>query len=53
MSEAATPKASRWALWLPLALFGVFVGLVAWSLVHPANSDVPSRFVAVPVGLHL
>lgn len=49
MNEIATRKPSRWALWLPLALFGAFVGLVAWNLIHPVSSDVPSRFVGQPL----
>jgi len=35
----------RWSLWLPLALFGLFVGVVAWGLLRPASHDIPSRFV--------
>lgn len=49
MSDTASPKAPRWALWLPLALFGAFVSLVGWNLIHPASSDVPSCFVGQPL----
>lgn len=51
MSESipATPKAPGWALWLPLALFAVFVALVAYNLVRPASNDVPSRFIGHPL----
>jgi cytochrome c biogenesis protein CcmG/thiol:disulfide interchange protein DsbE len=36
---------ARWSLWLPLALFALFVGVVAWGLLRPASRDIPSRFV--------
>ena len=45
----ALAKAPRWALWLPLALFAVFVGLVGYNLVRPASTDVPSRFIGQPL----
>ena len=53
MSEAKTPRAGndapnqapRWALWLPLALFGGFVALVVVGLVRPASHDVPSQMI--------
>lgn len=51
MSDAAetTPRAPRWAVWLPLALFVVFVGLVASQLIHPASTDVPSEMIGKPM----
>lgn len=48
MSESQ-PRAPRWTLWLPLALFAIFVALVAYNLVKPASRDVPSRFVGQPL----
>lgn len=48
MSETQ-PRAPRWTMWLPLALFAVFVALVAYNLVKPASRDVPSRFVGQPL----
>lgn len=37
--------ARRWTMWLPLALFVLFVALVAYGLLWPASKEVPSRFV--------
>lgn len=39
----------RWTVWLPLALFALFVALVAYGLLWPASKDVPSRFVGKPL----
>ncbi|MBU6267110.1 MAG: DsbE family thiol:disulfide interchange protein [Sphingomonadales bacterium] len=44
-----TAKAPRWALWLPLALFGVFVVLVIVGLLRPASHDIPSRMIGQPL----
>lgn len=47
MSED-TPKAvrmARWAIWLPLALFAAFVGLVLVGLLQPADRNVVSALV--------
>lgn len=49
MSGGSQPKAPRWALWLPLAMFAGFVALVAFNLIRPASKDVPSRFVGQPL----
>ena len=46
---AATPRAPRWALWLPLALFGLFVVLVTIGLVKPESHDIPSRMIGQPL----
>lgn len=40
-----SPKAPRWSLWLPLALFGLFVVLVLFGLLRPANRDVESAMI--------
>jgi cytochrome c biogenesis protein CcmG, thiol:disulfide interchange protein DsbE len=45
----AAPKTVRWALWLPLALFALFIALVAWGLVRPKDDTVRSRFVGQPL----
>ncbi len=42
-------KSARWALWLPLGLFGVFVALVALGLLRPASRDVPSAMIGKPM----
>ena len=44
-----TPRAPGWTLWLPLALFGVFVALVVVGLVRPASHDVPSQMIGKPL----
>jgi len=44
-----TARAPRWALWLPLALFALFVGLVIVGLVRPASHDIPSRMIGQPL----
>ncbi len=48
MSEPAA-KASRWALWLPLGLFGLFVALVLYGLMRPASHDIPSAMIGKPL----
>ena len=40
-----SPKAPRWSLWLPLALFCLFVVLVLFGLLRPANRDVESAMI--------
>jgi cytochrome c biogenesis protein CcmG/thiol:disulfide interchange protein DsbE len=44
--QAKTPK---WAIWLPLALFVGFVGLVLVGLVRPADRTVTSALVGKPM----
>lgn len=39
----------RWALWLPLALFAGFVGLVAVGLFRPASREVKSAMIGRPL----
>lgn len=39
------PKTSKWAIWLPLALFLGFVGLVLVGLLRPADRNVTSALV--------
>ena len=45
MSVEGDARRPGLALWLPLALFGVIVAVVAWGLLRPASRDIPSRFV--------
>jgi cytochrome c biogenesis protein CcmG/thiol:disulfide interchange protein DsbE len=47
MSEK--PKAPRWTLWLPLALFLGFVVLVVFGLVRPKNNDIASQMIGKPL----
>lgn len=47
MSEM--PKTARWALWLPLGLFALFVGLVLVGLLRPADREVTSGMVGKPL----
>ena len=44
-----TPKAPRWTLWLPLALFVGFVVLVAGGLLRPKTTDIDSQMVGKPL----
>jgi cytochrome c biogenesis protein CcmG/thiol:disulfide interchange protein DsbE len=47
MSAPAAP--SRWALWLPLALFAGFVVLVLIGLLRPADRTIESQMVGKPM----
>jgi cytochrome c biogenesis protein CcmG/thiol:disulfide interchange protein DsbE len=47
MSEAK--PASCWTLWLPLALFVGFIGLVMVGLYRPADRDVASAMIGKPL----
>lgn len=42
-------QTARWALWLPLALFALFVVLVMAGLLHPANREVKSAMIGKPL----
>ncbi|HEY0960022.1 MAG TPA: DsbE family thiol:disulfide interchange protein [Novosphingobium sp.] len=48
MSETSA-KPRRWALWLPLALFALFAGLVLVALLRPADRDVASAMIGKPL----
>lgn len=48
MTDTPSPRV-RWSVWLPLGLFALFVALVAWGLVRPADNSVPSRLVGKPL----
>lgn len=41
--------ASRWTLWLPLALFAGFVALVMVGLYRPADREVASAMIGKPL----
>ncbi|MFT4027986.1 MAG: DsbE family thiol:disulfide interchange protein [Novosphingobium sp.] len=43
------PKTARWALWLPLGLFVLFVGLVMVGLLRPADREVASGMIGKPL----
>lgn len=47
MSEGQ--KASRWALWLPLAIFAGFIGLAVSGLLWPADRNVASTMIGKPL----
>jgi cytochrome c biogenesis protein CcmG/thiol:disulfide interchange protein DsbE len=47
MSEK--PKAPRWTLWLPLALFLGFVVLVVAGLVRPKDNTIASQMIGKPL----
>ena len=51
MSEPAASswRTARWALWLPLVLFALFVALVLGGLLRPENRDIPSRMIGQPM----
>ena len=46
---SAAPKPRRWVIWLPLALFVGFVGLVLLGLFRPADREVASAMVGKPL----
>lgn len=48
MSDTSA-KLRRWALWLPLALFALFAGLVLVALLRPADRDVASAMIGKPL----
>ena len=43
------PKAPRWTLWLPFALFVAFVMLVAGGLLRPKTNDIVSQMIGKPL----
>lgn len=49
MTTTPAIKTSRWAIWLPLALFLGFFVLAMVMLLRPANTDVPSTLVGKPM----
>jgi len=49
MSGGTDRQTVRWALWLPLALFAGFVGLVLIGLLRPADREVASAMIGKPL----
>ena len=47
--DAPRPAPSRWALWLPLGLFALFVAVVLTGLLWPAGRDVESAMIGKPL----
>ena len=43
------PKTAKWALWLPLGLFALFVVLVMVGLLRPADREVTSGMIGKPL----
>jgi cytochrome c biogenesis protein CcmG/thiol:disulfide interchange protein DsbE len=46
---SAPVKSPRWALWLPLVLFGGFIALVMAGLFRPAGQEVESAMIGKPL----
>jgi cytochrome c biogenesis protein CcmG/thiol:disulfide interchange protein DsbE len=42
-------KNARWTVWLPLAVFAVFLMLVGIQLFHPAEREVQSAMIGKPL----
>lgn len=42
-------KRVNWAIWLPLAVFVGFVGLVTWGMIRPADREVASAMIGKPL----
>lgn len=42
-------RSSRWALWLPLAIFAGFVTLTLVRLIYPADREVASAMIGKPM----
>ncbi|NBC36407.1 DsbE family thiol:disulfide interchange protein [Novosphingobium sp. FSY-8] len=49
MAGDEKPRAPRWTLWLPLALFGLFVVLVVVGLVRPKDTTIESHMIGKPL----
>jgi cytochrome c biogenesis protein CcmG/thiol:disulfide interchange protein DsbE len=47
--QQAMPASAKWALWLPLGLFALFVVLVLVGLLRPADREVASGMVGKPL----
>ncbi len=48
-SNPAPARTARWALWLPLAVFAVFVALAVSGILTPADRTVASALVGKPL----
>lgn len=49
MPLRSMPKTAKWALWLPLGLFALFVVLVMVGLLRPADREVTSGMIGKPL----
>lgn len=49
MTQSQPATGSRWALWAPLGLFAMFVGIVLFALLVPAKHDIRSAMVGKPM----
>ncbi|RVQ65315.1 DsbE family thiol:disulfide interchange protein [Croceicoccus ponticola] len=49
MTAPDAPKGKRWAIWLPLVLFGAFFALVMNGLIRPADREIESAMVGKPL----
>lgn len=47
--SALEPRRGRWALWLPLGLFAVFVALVIAGLSRPGDRTIESKMIGRPL----
>src|SRR5690606_23640208 len=47
--ERQPDRKPRWGVWLPLALFAVFVALALLMLVRPADREVTSAMIGKPL----
>lgn len=48
-ASASGVTTMRWALWLPLAIFGAFMVLALFGLLSPADRNVASAMVGKPL----
>lgn len=39
----------RWLIWVPLAAFGLFFGVMAYGLINPADRAIRSKLVGKPL----
>jgi cytochrome c biogenesis protein CcmG/thiol:disulfide interchange protein DsbE len=51
MTAAAPPPptAGNWVLWAPLGMFALFVGIVLFALLRPADRDIRSAMLGKPI----
>ena len=45
MPDPVETRRRGFVLWLPLALFGLFLGFVAYGLANPADRAIRSKLV--------
>ncbi|MEQ1497872.1 MAG: redoxin family protein [Novosphingobium sp.] len=49
MTAGATQSGQRWTLWLPLGFFTVFVAVVLYALLNPADREIKSAMIGKPL----